>query len=87
MEVYAGNLIDVVKEKGQIVVSNIIADVIIMLAGQVEQVIADEGTWIASGIIQMRKADVIAAIEANGFEIVEIHEQKEWVAVVARRRK
>ena len=58
-----------------------------MLAGQVEQVIADEGTWIASGIIQMRKDDVIAAIEANGFEIVEIHEQKEWVAVVARRRK
>ncbi|MFQ9695366.1 MAG: 50S ribosomal protein L11 methyltransferase [Zhenhengia sp.] len=48
---------------------------------------ADEGTWIASGIIQMRKDDVIAAIEANGFEIVEIHEQKEWVAVVARRRK
>lgn len=87
MEVYAGNLVDVVKEKGELIVSNIIADVIIMLADQIEQVMAPGGIWIASGIIQMRKEDVLAVIEEKGFEILEIQEQREWIAVVAKRRK
>ncbi|MEF9960407.1 MAG: 50S ribosomal protein L11 methyltransferase [Niameybacter sp.] len=87
MEVYAGNLIDVVKQKGNIVVSNIIADVIIMLAEQVNEVIEEDGLWIASGIIEMRKEDVLAALEKNHFEIVEIHQQREWLAIVSKRSK
>lgn len=85
MEVKAGNLLDVVKQKGNIVVSNIIADVIIILADQVDQVIEENGLWIASGIINTRKDDVCEAITANGWEIVEIIEQKEWLAIVSKR--
>lgn len=85
MDVRAGNLIDVVSEKGDIVVSNIIADVIIILSDQVDQVIAENGIWIASGVINSRKADVIEAMERNGWKVEEIHEQKEWVAIVAKR--
>ncbi|MGL4344263.1 MAG: 50S ribosomal protein L11 methyltransferase [Cellulosilyticaceae bacterium] len=85
MDVRAGNLIEVVSEKGDIVVSNIIADVIVILADQVDQVIADNGLWIASGVINSRKADVIQAMERNGWAIQEVHEQKEWVAIVAKR--
>ncbi|MGL4800537.1 MAG: 50S ribosomal protein L11 methyltransferase [Cellulosilyticaceae bacterium] len=85
MTVKAGNLLDVVDQKGDIVVSNIIADVIIILADQVDKVIAPEGVWIASGVINSRKDDVCDAIRKNGWEIVEIHEQKEWVAIVSKR--
>ncbi|MEG0014717.1 MAG: 50S ribosomal protein L11 methyltransferase [Cellulosilyticaceae bacterium] len=85
MEAKAGNLIDVIAEKGNIVVSNIIADVIIMLCNQVDQVIATDGIWISSGIINSKKAGVIEAMKQNGWEIVKEMEQKEWVAIVAKR--
>ncbi|MGL4739073.1 MAG: 50S ribosomal protein L11 methyltransferase [Cellulosilyticaceae bacterium] len=85
MDVRAGNLLDVVSEKGNIVVSNIIADVIIILADQVDQVVAEDGVWIASGVINSRKADVMEAMARNGWVTVEVHEQKEWVAIVAKR--
>ncbi|MGL6173600.1 MAG: 50S ribosomal protein L11 methyltransferase [Cellulosilyticaceae bacterium] len=85
MEAKAGNLIDVIAEKGNIVVSNIIADVIIMLCDQVDQVIAEDGIWISSGIINSRKEDVTEAMKRNGWHIIKVMEQKEWVAIVAKR--
>ena len=85
MEAKAGNLIDVITEKGNIVVSNIIADVIIMLCDQVGEVIAEDGVWISSGIINSKKDDVLAAMKQNGWVVQDIMEQKEWVAIVAKR--
>lgn len=85
MEAKAGNLIDVIADKGNIVVSNIIADVIIMLCNQVDQVIEADGIWISSGIINSKKEGVIEAMKQNGWEIVKEMEQKEWVAMVAKR--
>ncbi len=85
MKVAAGDLLDVVTQKGDIVVSNIIADVIILLADQVDQVIAEGGLWIASGVINSRREDVCEAITRNGWEIIDIQEQKEWLAIVSKR--
>ncbi len=85
MQAKAGDLLDVVHKKGDIVVSNIIADVIILLADQVDQVIEEDGLWIASGVINSRKEDVCEAITRNGWDIIEIHEQKEWLAIVSKR--
>ncbi|MGL4361912.1 MAG: 50S ribosomal protein L11 methyltransferase [Cellulosilyticaceae bacterium] len=85
MDVKAGNLIDVVETRATIVVSNIIADVIIMLAEQVDKVIAEDGIWIASGIINSRKLEVLEALKKNGWIVIEECEQKEWVALVCKR--
>lgn len=85
MEAKSGNLIDVITDKGDIVVSNIIADVIIMLCDQVDQVIAEDGIWISSGIINSRKDDVLEAMKANGWHVIKSMEQKEWIAIVAKR--
>lgn len=85
MQVKAGNLLDVVTTKGNLVVSNIIADVIIKLADEVDQVVAPDGVWIASGIIQSRKEEVCQAILNNGWTIIEIIEQKEWLAIVSKK--
>ncbi|MHC1747522.1 MAG: 50S ribosomal protein L11 methyltransferase [Cellulosilyticaceae bacterium] len=86
MEVRCGNLTEVVPEKGDLVVSNIIADVIILLSDMVHKVIKPNSVWISSGIIEHRKEDVIASIEAAGFEIIEICQQKDWVAIVAIKK-
>jgi ribosomal protein L11 methyltransferase len=85
VKVSTGNLIEVITEKGDLVVSNIIADVIIDLASKVNEVIAKDGLWIASGIIDTREEDVVLAMNKNGFEIVEIVRENDWVAIVSKR--
>ncbi|WP_010167946.1 50S ribosomal protein L11 methyltransferase [Candidatus Epulonipiscium viviparus] len=84
MAVVQGDLLEVVAEKADIVISNIIADVIIVLAAQVRQVLKPGGVWIASGIIDTKKAAVLKAVEKHGWEVVEVTEKNEWVALAMR---
>ncbi len=74
-----------VPEQGDIVLSNIVADVIIPLAPQVPDHLKPGGTWISAGIIDFRLPDVKAAVERAGFRVIEVMPEEEWVAVVAAR--
>ena len=69
-------------------IANILAPVIVMLAGcgQVDRFVRKDGIFITSGIIDTKEAEVVAAFRANpAWEIMEINRQGEWVSVVARR--
>ncbi len=68
-----------------LVFSNIVADVIIALCHFVPDLLAPEGVWIASGIIDTRLDDVKSALAAGGFEPVEILENGGWAALAIRR--
>ncbi|OON96534.1 MAG: ribosomal protein L11 methyltransferase [Epulopiscium sp. Nele67-Bin005] len=85
MKAVTGDLLEVVTQKSDIVVSNIIADVIINLSSQVQDVVAKDGIWIASGIIDLRIDDVLEAMEKNGWVIKQKVQQKEWFALVVTR--
>ncbi|MBR2532151.1 MAG: 50S ribosomal protein L11 methyltransferase [Lachnospiraceae bacterium] len=72
-----------------VAVANILAPVIVMLAGagQVDSFVRSDGIFITSGIIDTKEAEVVAAFKANpAWEIMEINRQGEWVSVVARRK-
>ena len=69
----------------ELAIANIIADVIIALCGQIVSVLRSQGKVICSGIIREREADVVAALEGAGFEVVEIRRRGEWVAICAQR--
>lgn len=72
-----------------VVIANILAPVIIMLAapGQVDALIRKDGTFICSGIIDTRTDEVTAAFKANpNWEITRIEHKGEWVGITARRR-
>lgn len=66
-----------------IVVANIVADVIIPLAEDVRRYLKKGGTFIASGIIEMRIDEVKEAIEKNGFEIREIKKENDWYCIIS----
>lgn len=85
VEIIHGNLVDVLKGKANIVVANIIADVIIDLSNKVDRYLVNDGLFIASGIIRDRKDDVIKALKSQGFNILEVKEMGEWVAVVSQK--
>ena len=67
-----------------IVVANIVADVIIPLAEDVKRYLKDGGTFIASGIIEMRIDEVKQAIEKNGFSIQEIKKENDWYCIISK---
>lgn len=72
-------------EAYDIVVANILADVIIPLSATIGQHLVPGGLFITSGIINMKKEEVKAAILSNGFEIVEINEMGEWVSIIGKK--
>lgn len=89
--VYEGNLIDdeaLQKEVGfgayDVVVANILADVIIPLSSQVSKFMKKDGIFISSGIIDIKKDEVEAALIQNGFEIIKINQMGDWFSFLAK---
>lgn len=68
-----------------VVAANIVADVIIALAGTALEQLRPDGLFIASGIISERLAEVETAIREAGLETLYTREDGGWAAVVSRR--
>lgn len=83
VEVFKGDLTDVLQGKADVVIANIIADVIIFLSKDIPQFLREGGTFIASGIIHDKREEVKEALIANGFTILEVKTQGEWNAIAA----
>ena len=82
--VYAG---DVLSDAGMraslgtgyaIVTANIVSDVIIPLSAIAHTFLAPGGVFLTSGIIEGRQDEVAAALDKNGFEILNHHCEEEW---------
>lgn len=80
----AGDLLSVVEGQYPIVVANIVADVILTLLKDLHEVLLPGGLFVASGIIDDRKDELLAAIQKAGLTIENIEEERGWVAITAR---
>ena len=86
IEILHGNLTDVIREKADIVVANIMADIILILLEDVRAFIKDDGLFISSGIIQEKRAAVEARLLEKNFSIVEVETKGEWCAITAQKK-
>lgn len=86
VKVKQGNLTDTLEGKATVIVANIIADVIMLLAKELHPFIEKNGTFIASGIILEKVDAVNEVLEAEGFEVVKVNRLGEWAAIVSRYR-
>ena len=84
MTAIAGDLVDKVTEKYDIVVANIVADAIIALSASVMSFMTDDAVYIVSGIIDTRADDVKNAIKGH-FEIVEENTYHGWYCFVLKK--
>ncbi len=75
---------EIAKDKYDVVVANIVADVIIALAPKAKEYMKDGGVFITSGIIEDRIDDVKEALEKCGFKIESIKQRKDWASIVCR---
>jgi len=70
----------------QVVVANILAEILLLFVQDVYDALAPGGTYIASGIIKSKEADVEQALLAHQFEIVDRNYDQDWVVLVAKKR-
>lgn len=73
------------KEKYDLVVANILADVIIPLSGVIAENMKTGGIFISSGIINTKEESVKEALEKNRFTILEVNKMGDWVSFVAQK--
>ena len=69
-----------------VVLANLIASVLIVLAPALRDELRPSGILIASGIFVDREAEVRAAFDAVGFDVTERLAEGEWIALEAVRR-
>lgn len=79
-----GDLADKVTGKYDIICANIVADVIIRLFASVRKYMKQGSYMVVSGIIDMRKQDVLKAAEENGFIVCEEKYRENWCAFVLK---
>lgn len=82
--VLVGDLSDKASGKYNIITANIVAAAILSLAPHVPVLMAPGARFIASGIIDTRKDEVLAGLRAAGLEPVEIKEKRGWVCVICK---
>ncbi len=87
---YCGNiiedksLVDKIGSGFDVICANIVADVLIGMKDIFRGFINENGILIISGIISFRKDEVIEAITEQGFEVLEVHEKDDWVAIALK---
>ncbi|MGD6853679.1 50S ribosomal protein L11 methyltransferase [Bacillus infantis] len=86
VSVSQNNLLNGVQEGADVVVANILAEVILRFTDDVAKTVKKGGRFIASGIIQQKKQQVKEAIIEAGFEIEEILQMEDWVAIIAKNK-
>ncbi|GAA3011064.1 50S ribosomal protein L11 methyltransferase [Tetragenococcus solitarius] len=85
VQVKTNDLLAGVKQKADVIVANILADIIIKMLPDAWRLLNDKGTLIVSGIIEAKKQMVIDAIQAQGFIIDQIFQQKDWYALTFKK--
>lgn len=80
-----GDLTEVVSGKYDIICANIVADVVIRLLPDAKNFMTDNGRLIISGIIDLRKDDVLKAVSENGFKVTGEKYKDNWCAFVLQK--
>ena len=85
LTVLVGDLSDKASGQYNIITANIVANAILSLAPAVPGLMAEGAAFIASGIIDSRKDEVIAGLEKAGLAVVEVKEKRGWECIVCKK--
>lgn len=83
--VLVGDLSDKAEGVYDIITANIVAAAILSLAPAVPALMAPGAKFICSGIIDERKDEVLAGLQASGLRPVEIKEKRGWVCILCEK--
>ncbi|ANZ99846.1 ribosomal protein L11 methyltransferase [Carnobacterium divergens] len=85
VQVAANDLLKGISIEADIVMANILAEIILLLIEDAWRVLKPNGLFITSGIIDSKKDTVLEQLSAQGFEIEQVQQMKDWFAIIARK--
>ena len=85
IRILEGDLTKGLDYEADIIVANLMADLVMMLAGSCREHLAEHGVFISSGILTEKRETVSQAIREAGFTITRVVTDGEWCAIEARR--
>ncbi|KRN54209.1 50S ribosomal protein L11 methyltransferase [Carnobacterium divergens] len=86
VQVAANDLLKGISIEADIVMANILAEIILLLIEDAWRVLKPNGLFITSGIIDSKKDTVLEQLLAQGFEIEQVQQMKDWFAIIARKQ-
>ena len=87
ISVIKGDLMEGVDYRPDVIVANLMADLVMMLSPAAAIQLDPGGIYITSGILDIKEDVVKKAIEAAGFDIIEVLADGEWRAIAAVKRQ
>lgn len=87
IQIVEGDLTKRIDFKGDIIVANLMADLVMLLSEDAPSSLKEAGLFITSGILVEKLEEVKSVIKTSGFEIIDILEENEWCAILARLKK
>lgn len=85
VRVMKGDLLSGIDERADVVIANIIAEVVISIAGPVKKHILPGGYFVCSGIPFEKSDDVMEELNDKGYIVQEVKHVGEWVAICAKK--
>lgn len=79
------DLLNGIDVEADVVVANILAEIIERLIPDALRVLKPNGHFISSGIIKEKKDFIINKLKETGFEIEQVNQMGDWVAISARK--
>lgn len=67
------------------VFANLVASLIVAISESIASLLCVGGTLVASGILNIRKEETLAALLSAGLSLVECREEEEWCALVMKK--
>ena len=84
-QVLVGDLSDQAEGRYDIITANIVAAAILSLAPDLPALMGPDTLFIASGIIDQKKDEVIAGLQKVGLQVVDVREKRGWECILARK--
>lgn len=85
-KVKQGDLAREITGKYRLITANIVADIIIQLIPDAVKLLAEDGTFIVSGIIEERAQDVLKALAGFGLSVADSRQDRGWCAFAVRKK-
>ena len=85
-QVFQKNLLDDSEIKGNLILANIMAEILIAFSADIGNNLLPGGTVILSGILKDKLTDVLSAYAKNGFFPDRVLEKGEWCAVALKQK-
>lgn len=80
------NLLENISGQADVIVANLLAEIILRFVDDAAKKVKKDGLFITSGIIKSKQDAVVDSLVNAGFEIKEILQMEDWVAIIAKNK-